>query len=582
MYGPFLIPTSPRFAALPADRRHGRWTAAWALLWVVASFASPVEGQLLPPNEPAGNPLTEAKANLGKALFWEEQVSSTRTVACGTCHFPTAGGSDPRSADGAATHPGPDGIFGNEDDVQGSPGVPASDDSGFYLLSTHFGLTPQNTARRSMSTINAAYAPSLFWDGRAGDRFLDPVTEEEVLASGAALESQAVGPILSDIEMAHLDRAWSEVVTRLEGVQPLAVAVDAPLALLDWIDGRSYEELFEEAFGTPEITPARIGMAIASYERTQFSNEAPFDAFLLGQDVLTPEEVAGRAVFTSSSCDRCHSLALTSDNLFHYTGVRPPSDDVGRFEVTGDEDDRGRMRTPSLRNVELRPPFMHNGRFASLEEVVDFYDRGGDFDAPNKDARVRELFLTEVEKANLLAFLTRPLTDPRVAAGEFPFDRPTLFSESSRVPRVEGNGVAGSGGLVPEAIALEPALLGNPNFTVAVEGALGGANALLVIDPQDPGLTTPTEGDLAFESIVLEGSGQGNGFGSVTITLPSDASMAGSEWFGRWYVEDTGGGGTTAVSQLIRFRIFGSLGDSVVFLNGFESGDTTLWSTSVP
>lgn len=550
------------------------------VLAMLPAFAS---AQLFPPVAPAGNPVTESKVNLGKVLFWDEQVSSTRTVSCGTCHIPTAGGDDPRSADDpAAVHPGPDGIFGNGDDILGSPGVPASDDSGLYLLSTHFGLRDQVTARRTVSTINAGYSPTLFWDGRAGEEFLDPVTSDVVLSSGAALESQAVGPIVNDVEMGHLDRAWSEVVSRLEMSSPLAVAADAPTDLLNWIAGRSYGDLFAEAFGTPEISPARIGMAIATYERVLFTNQAPFDEFLLGADVLTPEEEAGRGVFTASSCDRCHSLAIMTDHLFHYTGVRPPTDDMGRFEVTGDADDMGRMRTPSLRNLELRAPYMHNGQLASIEEVVDFYNRGGDFDAPNKDPRVRELFLTMEERANLIAFLGRPLTDPRLAAGLPPFDRPTLYTESARVPTVEGSGVAGSGGLVPEVIAIEPPLLGNPSFTVAVAGALGGANALLVIDSADPGLVTPSEGELAFESVVLQGAGAGEGFGSVSLTLPSDASMLGRQWFGRWYVEDSGNGGTTAVSKLLRFAMFASLSQNVLMVDGFESGDTSQWSTAVP
>lgn len=550
------------------------------LLMLIVTAAS---GQLFPPVAPSGNPVTASKIKLGKVLFWDEQLSSTRTVSCGTCHIPTAGGDDPRTVGSPDTvHPGPDGIFGNEDDIFGSPGVPLNDDSGLYLLSTHFGLREQVTNRRTVSTINAGYSPTLFWDGRAGEQFLDPITSNVVLNSGAALESQAVGPIVSDVEMGHLGRLWSEVISQLEASAPLAVAATVPSPLLNWIAGRTYQDLFNEAFGTPEISPARIGMAIATYERVLFTNQAPFDEFLLGADVLTPEEEAGRGVFTASSCDRCHSLAVMTDHLFHYTGVRPPSDDVGRFEVTGVPDDMGRMRTPSLRNLDLRAPYMHNGRFASIEEVVDFYNRGGDFDAPNKDPRVRELFLTPEERANLIAFLGRPLTDPRLAAGLPPFDRPTLYTESALMPSVEGSGLAGSGGLVPELIALEPPLLGNPSFTVALQGALGGADALLVIDSADPGLVTPTGGELAFEAVVLQGSGVGGGFGSVSLALPSEASAVGSEWFGRWYVADTGNGGTTAVSKLLRFRIFASLNETVLLFDGFETGDTSHWSTSVP
>ncbi len=559
------------------------WLSIVVLITALALAPAVASAQLLPPVAPAGNPVTESKVRLGKVLFWDEQVSSTRTVSCGTCHIPTTGGDDPRSADNpAAVHPGPDEIFASGDDILGSPGVPASDDSGLYLLSTHFGLRDQVTARRTVSTINAGYSPTLFWDGRAGEQFLDPVTLEVVLNSGAALESQAVGPIVNDVEMGHLDRSWSDVISRLEMSTPLAVAADAPTALLNWIAGRTYGDLFEEAFGTPEISPARIGMAIATYERLLFTNQAPFDEFLLGADVLTPEELAGRGVFTASSCDRCHSLAIMTDHLFHYTGVRPPTDDVGRFEVTGDADDMGRMRTPSLRNLELRAPYMHNGQLASIEEVVDFYNRGGDFDAPNKDSRVRELFLTMEERSNLIAFLGRPLTDPRLAAGQPPFDRPTLYTESARVPTVEGSGVAGSGGLVPEVVAVEPPLLGNPSFTVAVGGALGGANALLVIDGTDPGLVTPSDGELAFESVVLQGVGVGQGFGSVSLALPTDASFIGRQWFGRWYVEDAGNGGTTAVSKLLRFGMFASLSQNLLMVDGFESGDTSEWSASVP
>ena len=146
--------------------------------------------------------------------------------------------------------------------------------------------------------------------------------------------------------------------------------------------------------------------------------------------------------------------------------MRPTDEDPGRFTVTGDGRDRGKFRTPSLRNVELRAPYMHNGRFASLEEVIEFYDRGGDFDAPSKDTNfVRRLNLDAREKADLAAFL-RSLTDPRVAGEAGPlFDRPALYAESARVPRVSPRGAG-----TLEVVAIEPPLLGNPSFTVAVSG----------------------------------------------------------------------------------------------------------------
>ena len=100
---------------------------------------------------------------------------------------------------------------------------------------------------------------------------------------------------------------------------------------------------------------------------------------------------------------------------------------------------------------------------------------------------LRPLNLSPPQKADLVAFLKRPLTDPRVAVAAAPFDRPTLYGESNRVPQITGNGVAGSGAITPQVVANEPPLMGNPGFTVAVANALGGAQAVLVIDNSDPG-----------------------------------------------------------------------------------------------
>jgi len=544
----------------------------------VACVAVPVLAQLQPPPSPPENPPSLAKENLGKALFWDEQVSSTRTVACGTCHIPAVGGEDPRSGvSPLAVHPGPDGKLGGADDVFGSPGVPLNHADGLYDWSTHFGLVEQVTGRRTISSINAAYSPELFWDGRAPGEFVDPVTTLPVIPSGAALESQAVGPPASDVEMAHVGRVWTDVLARIAGSEPLALSPDVPPALLLWIAGRGYAELFEQAFGSAGITAPRVAMAIAAYERTQFTNQSPFDQFLANGTGLTPQEVAGRAVFAGAGqCDNCHQDAIMSDHVFHFTGVRPRSDDPGRMEVTGDPDDEGKMRTPSLRNLELRAPYMHNGRFATIAEVIDFYDREGDF-GPN-ELEVLPISLTAQQKADLLAFLTRPLTDPRLATERPPFDRPALYTESSRVPVVEGSGLPGTGGLVPAVVAREPPLIGNSSFTVGVWNALGGADALLVIDDQDPGLTEPAAGELAFEMTVLGGAGEGNGFGSIGVEIPDDPDLAGREWFGRWYIADTGGGSPAAVSRLFRFRTFRP---TYIFVDGFDSGDTGAWTGAV-
>ena len=123
--------------------------------WTVASIWAALHPET-PPPAPPGNPVTPAKAQLGKVLFWDEQLSSTRTVSCGTCHIPAAGGDDPRSASGPlAVHPGPDGVFGGPDDVFGSPGVPLNQADGSYSWQASFGLLPQVTPRRTVSSLNA-------------------------------------------------------------------------------------------------------------------------------------------------------------------------------------------------------------------------------------------------------------------------------------------------------------------------------------------------------------------------------------------------------------------------------------------
>jgi len=565
------------------------WTRLTAV--AIALFATAAHSQLPPPPAPAGNPLTPSKANLGKALFWDEQISSTGTVSCGTCHLPTVGGEDPRSGvSPLAVHPGPDGVFGGADDVFGSPGVPLNAADGLYDWSTHFGLIEQVTGRRTVSAINAGYSPELFWDGRAPDEFVDPVTMNVILASGAALESQAVGPPVSDVEMGHVARVWGEVLARIDDSVPLALSPEVPPDLIAWIAGRSYAELFEEAFGSPGIDAPRTAMAIASYERTQFSDEAPYDVWIETGAGLTPQELDGLSVFAGvGQCDNCHDHNppgfLFSDNSFRYTGVRPQADDPGRMDVTTLPADEGKMRVPSLRNVELRVPLMHNGRFDSIEDVIEFYDRGGDFPGePNLDPLIQPLNLTQQHKDDLLAFLTRPLTDPRLVPELPPFDRPTLYTESSRVPSVEGSGQPGSGSLVPEVVALEPPLIGNASFTVGVWNALAGADAWLAIDDTDPGLTNPGVGDLFFGMVTLgdAGTGPGAGFGSISVPIPDDAALEHKEWFGRWYVDDTGGGFPVAVSRVFRFKTFGVQQQMSIFADGFESGDTSSWSATVP
>ena len=516
---------------------------------------------LNPPNAPAGNQVSATRASLGKTLFWDEQMSSTLTVSCGTCHRPAEGGSDPRT-NAATKNPGFDNVFNTPDDVFGSPGVPQNNLDGTYSLNPNFDFGEQVTGRKSPSYLNAGSATSgLFWDGRAANIFRDPITNAVVLDNSASLESQVLGPPVNSGEMGHGDRNWTQVAAQIQNARPLALAANVPPSLSTWINGRTYPQLFQEAFGTPEVTPARIAMAIATHERTLFSDQAPIDKWASEIEPLTAQEIRGSEVYLQAQCNACHGGEILSDNNFHNIGVRPVNEDVGRAAVTGSTDDNARFKTPTLRNVELRAPYMHNGRFATLEEVVEFYNRGGDFDAPNIDRNlIRPLDLTAQQKSDLVAFMKRPMTDARVAAELPPFDRPQLYSESTRVPQVIGTGRSGTNGIVPKVTAIEPPILGNSSFTVAVSSASGNAQAVLVIDSNDPGVgsSIPATGSFARLAVNLSGNGIGNGYGSVSLAIPNNPALVGQTFYGRWYVTDAGAVGGFAVSQAFRFTIFGA------------------------
>ncbi|MEP6900860.1 MAG: cytochrome c peroxidase [Actinomycetota bacterium] len=518
---------------------------------------------LQPPSAPPGNPITAAKASLGKALFWDEQLSSTRTVACGTCHSGSGGGIDKRTAAQRtrSTNPGIDGILNTADDVFGSPGVTANNLDGTYNWSNTYGFREQVTGRRSIPYTDSAYPNLLFWDGRASNVFRDPLTNQIILQNGGALESQVLGPPVSDTEMAHSGRNWQEVANRITNAKPLVLATNVPTGLQNWIDGRTYPQLFEEAFGTPEVTPVRIALAIATHERTLFSDQTPFDQVNQGVGTLTAAEQRGTNLFGSgvTGCSACHAGNLQTDNAFHYIGLRPANEDTGRQLVTNNQADAAQFRTPTLRNVELRGAYFHNGNFTTLRQVVDFYNRGGDFNAPNKDPNVRPRGLNNGQLNDLVAFLSRPLTDPRVRAELPPFDRPSLYTESNRVPVLTGTGVAGAGSFVPTPMAIEPPLVGNPSFTVAVSNALGNSEAVLVVNSTDPGTASiPASGSFTRQTINLGGTGAGNGNGSIALAIPDNQALVGQTFFGRWYVTDAATPNGFAVSPAFRFTIFGT------------------------
>ena len=525
------------------------------------------------PSTPVENPLTNAKITLGAILFWDEQLSLTQTVACGTCHRGFAGGGDPRpSVDAAGNrHPGADGLFGTADDVLGSAGVAAHEGQGLYSADATFGIAAQVGGRNAPSALNAGFPATLFWDGRAAGTLVDPDTGGTLIARGAALENQALGPIVNSAEMARLGGTLADIEARIAAVTPLALATAIPDDWRSFIRDRDYPSLFSEAFGSAGISAARFAQAVASYERTLNANQTPFDADVSGTPSLTAPERAGRQVFNQAGCGVCHSGALFSDDDFHYIGVRAQNADPGRFAVSGRNADRGAMRTPSLRNVELSAPYMADGRFATLEEVVAFYDRGGDFRAPNLAPQMQPLNLTAQQRADLVVFLKRPLTDPRSAAESGPFARPTLYTESNRVPVVVAAGRAGPlSGNAPVIVANEPPIAGGREFTVAVQGARPSATAWVVVASSDPSALSSPQGNSLFgdQSFAIGA----DGIGSINLALIGNSVSLDSQLFLRVYIEEQPGLGNAgyALSSALRFSLLTIASEQRVFHGGFE------------
>jgi cytochrome c peroxidase len=325
-------------------------------------------------------------------------------------------------------------MFGTIDDVIGSPGVRRADASGEYYEDPMFGFDPQVTRRSAQVIMGGLWSPEMFWDGRAAPQFINPETGLVSLPTNAALETQAVQPIVSAVEMAHEGRTWSQVTAKLQSVDPLALAVNLPpdVAAALAVDA-TYPALFEAAFGDAAITAERIAFAIATYERTLLPDETPWDAFIHQTDpnALTPDQQAGWQFYIGSACADCHQPPLFTDNSFRNIGLRPIEEDAGRFEVTAQAADRGRFKVPSLRNVGLKSTFMHNGRLSSLDEVLDFYEGiNGQVQFPdNQDPLIATISIPSAVRPQLIDFIANGLTDPRIAAEQFPFDRPTLRSE---------------------------------------------------------------------------------------------------------------------------------------------------------
>ncbi len=293
---------------------------------------------------PADNQMTEEGIALGRRLFYDKRLSADSTMSCASCHLPEFG-----FADGKAFSEGVDGM---------------------------------NGTRSSMSLANIGFAYNgLFWDGRA-----------------ATLEEQALLPVEDPIEL-HED--WNRVIDKL-------------------VRSAEYPVWFREAFGIAdkrEITRELAVKAIAQFERTLISAGSRYDeVFIRFEDFPTEDEQLGYDLFfdfeptvPDAECGHCHGSALlTTNNYFNNAldsvGSLNDFADLGRGKVTGNYLDNGRFRAPTLRNIALTAPYMHDGRFQTLEEVIEHYDSGGHV-TENYDANMHPLGLTPKQKQALITLL---------------------------------------------------------------------------------------------------------------------------------------------------------------------------------
>lgn len=330
----------------------------------VKVIADPYLG-LPSPNIPADNPQSSEKIALGKRLFNDQRFSADGSISCASCHLPDKAFSD---------------------------GLPVAK-----------GLNGQLGTRNAPTVLNAAFYDTLFLDGRAN-----------------SLEAQALGPFVNPIE---------------HGLPNHQAIVDVVQ------NDATYPQQFNKGFAiqTKDITIHDVAKALASFERTLISGDSLFDRYLFGRDhsVLSASAERGLTIFKNKgNCVTCHEIswnnALFTDNRFYNIGVgfklltpvltdfiafigqgKNPDDfplttlqrsELGRFNVTKDIADLGKFKTPTLRNITLTAPYMHDGSMLTLEEVIEHYDKGGD---KNRfiDTQIFSLHLTKQEKQDLVSFM---------------------------------------------------------------------------------------------------------------------------------------------------------------------------------
>lgn len=309
-------------------------------------------GSNLPaPQLPADNPLTEQKVLLGRMLFYETMLSKDGSQACASCHLQTDGFSDPnRFSIG----------------VEGLPGK-----------------------RQAMPIFNMAWhSNQFFWDGRAN-----------------LLRDQALKPIEDPLEM---NETLENVIAKLS-------------------DSKMYRDQFVRAFDSEEITEEKMALALEQFMLSIVSYQSKYDRYLAGEVALTESEERGRILFeteynpffpefSGADCAHCHGGKNFENDQYMNNGLDSDADftDLGREMVTQNAADRAKFKVPSLRNVAITAPYMHDGRFQTLEQVVDHYNQGirnsSTVDPTVENTRETGLFLTPQDKMDLVNFL-HTLTD---------------------------------------------------------------------------------------------------------------------------------------------------------------------------
>ena len=329
------------------------------------------------------NPLTRPKIELGRQLYFDTRLSSDNTISCASCHDPEFG----------------------------------------FAKNTRFGVgvRGQEGGRNSPVAYNRILSGKQFWDGRA-----------------ESLEAQAVGPIANAIEMANTHEACVKSIGEIPGYQ------------------KQFEAVFEDGLNIDNV-----GKAIASFERTLVTGPAPWDYYqelknferayaadledlealkedeeelyneymqlkkMSDEHPITAAAIRGGELFFSdkSGCTACHVGANFSDELYHNLGVGMDAEkpDVGRFEQTKDDKDMGAFKTPTVRNVAMSAPYMHDGSQQTLEEVIEWYAKGG-HPNPHLSEKVKKLDLSDQDKADLVAFMKEGLTGsfPKIERGRLP------------------------------------------------------------------------------------------------------------------------------------------------------------------